>query len=319
MSPYRKKLIEVAIPLDEINHAAAREKKIRVGHPSTLHLWWARRPLAAARAVLFSQLVDAPSSWPEYFPDEEAQTAERKRLFGIVGHLVQWESTTSSAVISAAQQEIAASFARGRLTDGIGDSLDRSVLAGDVASSVLKAYLKDRVPYIHDPFCGAGTIALEAKRLGLNLIATDLNPIAVLISLVTAGLPESLRRIQAVNPDDRKESLAAPTGAKALASDVAYYGRVLERIAHEKLSSAYPDVRFSHEGKQFESQAIAWLWARTVRSPDPARRGVHVPIVSTYWLCRKKKRVAWLDPVIDRKANTWKEVDPISWTADRRR
>lgn len=90
-----KKLIEVALPLDKINEACAREKSIRHGHPSTLHLWWARRPLAAARAVIWASLVDDPSSHPELFPTEEEQHKERERLFAILENLVIWENSNN--------------------------------------------------------------------------------------------------------------------------------------------------------------------------------------------------------------------------------
>src|SRR3954447_26421584 len=101
----RKKLIEVALPLDAINAASAREKSIRHGHPSTLHLWWARRPLAACRAVLFASLVDDPGSRPDLFPTEEAQDAERQRLFRLIEELVRWENSSNATVQEAARAE----------------------------------------------------------------------------------------------------------------------------------------------------------------------------------------------------------------------
>ena len=166
MTHPRKKLIEVALPLDAINRESAREKSIRHGHPSTLHLWWARRPLAACRAVLFGQLVDDPSSWPDLFPTEKEQDRERQRLFRLIEELVRWENINSPTVFEAAQREIAISFARGRMADGTGDSRDASILSDDSTHMEVATYLRDVVPPVHDPFAGGGSIPLEAQRLG---------------------------------------------------------------------------------------------------------------------------------------------------------
>src|SRR3954453_3889573 len=106
MAEYRKKLIEVALPLEAINRESAREKSIRHGHPSTLHLWWARRPLAACRAVLFASIVDDPSSRPDQFPTEKGQETERQRLFRIIEDLVNWDNVSNEAVLGAARDEI---------------------------------------------------------------------------------------------------------------------------------------------------------------------------------------------------------------------
>ena len=173
----RKKLIEVALPLEAINAASVREKSIRHGHPSTLHLWWARRPLAACRAVLFAQLVDDPSSVPEEFPDETAQEKERRRLFRIVEELVLWENSNDERVIGAARREIARSVARAR-----GEAPPRGKAAVD-------AYLAEKAPPVVDPFCGGGSIPLEAQRLGLRAHGSDLNPVAVLITKALVEIP----------------------------------------------------------------------------------------------------------------------------------
>ena len=165
----RMKLIEVALPLDAINSAAAREKSIRHGHPSTLHLWWARRPLAAARAVIFAQMVDDPSSRPELFPTEDAQEKERQRLFGIIEELVTWENTTNETVLQAARDEIRESWRR-----TCGDNMDDPRAA--------ELFDPERLPAFHDPFAGGGSLPLEAQRLGLEAHASDLNPVAVLIN-----------------------------------------------------------------------------------------------------------------------------------------
>src|SRR6266571_2266130 len=160
MPEYRKKLIEVALPLEAINKESAREKSIRHGHPSTLHLWWARRPLAACRAVLFAQLVDDPSSHPEEFPTEETQEQERQRLFGIIEDLVKWDNSTNEQVLERARAEI------------------RRSCGG-------------HPPPVLDPFCGGGSIPLEAQRLGLEAHASDLNPVAVLITKALIEIPPS--------------------------------------------------------------------------------------------------------------------------------
>src|SRR5437899_4084540 len=101
-----KKLIEVALPLDAINVASAREKSIRHGHPSTIHLWWARRPLAACRAVLFASIVDDPSSNPDQFPTHEAQNRERQRLFRLVEDLAKWEKSGDARLLARAKEEM---------------------------------------------------------------------------------------------------------------------------------------------------------------------------------------------------------------------
>src|SRR5690348_9941534 len=176
---YRKKLIEVALPLDAINKASAREKSIRHGHPSTLHLWWARRPLAACRAVLFAQLVDDPSAWPERFPTEAAQAAERERLHDLIRRLVPWEASNDEAVLNEARWHIARSVAWGR---------GEEPPARDRPEAVLR-YLQDHAPPVYDPFCGGGSIPLEAQRLGLRAIASDLNPVAVMITKALIEFP----------------------------------------------------------------------------------------------------------------------------------
>lgn len=176
---YRKKLIEVALPLEAINAASAREKSIRHGHPSTLHLWWARRPLAACRAVLFASIVDDPSSLPELFPDEERQEAERQRLFRIIEDLVLWENSTNDAVLHQARAEIARSTAR---THGV-------ELAARLSPAQVREALAQYAPPVLDPFCGGGSIPLEAQRLGLEAHGSDLNPVAVLITKALIEIP----------------------------------------------------------------------------------------------------------------------------------
>ena len=294
----RKKLIEVALPLDDINAASAREKSIRHGHPSTLHLWWARRPLAAARAVIFAQLVDDPSAHPELFPTEKAQEQERKRLFGIVRELVKWESTTNEVVLEQAREEIRESWRR-----TCADNADHPQ-AGEL-------FDPDRPPAFHDPFAGGGALPLEAQRLGLEAYASDLNPVAVLINKAMIEIPPRFARRPPVNPESRAEQTVvgkAWRGAQGLADDVRYYGRWMRDEAEKRIGHLYPPVEITRELvrerpdlKPYEGRkltVIAWLWARTVKSPNPAFADVEVPLVSTFMLSTKRGKEAYVEPVI---------------------
>src|SRR4051812_44375959 len=190
MTVGRKKLIEVSIPLEAINAASSREKSIRHGHPSTLHLWWARRPLAACRAVLFAQLVDDPSAWPERFVGEEAQDAERKRLHAVIVDLVKWENSNSETVLNRARWEIARSVAWGHAEEPP---------PRDDGAAIL-AYLQEKARPVYDPFCGGGSIPLEAQRLGLRAYGSDLNPVAVLISKALVEIPPRFAGRPPVHP-----------------------------------------------------------------------------------------------------------------------
>ena len=295
----RKKLIEVALPLDAINTAAAREKSIRHGHPSTLHLWWARRPLAAARAVIFAQMVDDPSSRPELFPTEDAQEKERQRLFGIIEELVTWENTTNETVLQAARDEIRESWRR-----TCGDNMDDPHAA--------ELFDPERLPPFHDPFAGGGSLPLEAQRLGLEAHASDLNPVAVLINKAMIEIPPKFAGRPPVNPEARANPALLGggwTGARGLAEDVRYYGGWMREQAERRIGHLYPKVAVTDEmvaerpdlnpyaGRQLT--VIAWLWARTVTSPDPAFSGVEVPLVSTFMLSTKKGKDAYVEPAID--------------------
>ena len=295
----RKKLIEVALPLDAINTAAAREKSIRHGHPSTLHLWWARRPLAAARAVIFVQMVDDPSSRPELFPTEDAQEKERQRLFGIIEELVTWENTTNETVLQAARDEIRESWRR-----TCGDNMDDPRAA--------ELFDPERLPPFHDPFAGDGSLPLEAQRLGLEAHASDLNPVAVLINKAMIEIPPKFAGRPPVNPEARANPALLGgewTGARGLAEDVRYYGGWMREEAERRIGHLYPKVAVTDEmvaeradlkpyaGRQLT--VIAWLWARTVKSPDPAFSGVEVPLISTFMLSTKKGKDAYVEPVID--------------------
>lgn len=328
---YRKKLIEVAMPLDAINAASATEKSIRHGHPSTLHLWWARRPLAAARSVLFGQLVDDPSSWPERFPTEEAQDAERQRLFRIIEAMVPWKNTNNEQVFNAARKEIAQSYARGLVADGIGGEREEAVLKADVAAAVVRDYLAEVLPPVHDPFAGGGSIPLEAQRLGLRAIATDLNPVAVMINKALIEIPPKFAGRAPVGPlqaTGRQKTAALRetwAGARGLAEDVRRYGEWMREEAYKKIGHLYPKVLITAEmaagrgdlrpyvGQ--ERTVIAWLWARTVESPNPAFRGVKVPLVSNFFLSTKKGKETWVEPVVDGATYTFeirkgKPVEP---------
>ena len=295
----RKKLIEVALPLDAINKASAREKSIRHGHPSTLHLWWARRPLAAARAVLFAQLVDDPSSWPEMFRTEEEQDDERQRLFRIIEELVKWENTTNEQVLEAAREEIRVNWRR-----TCEDNQDHPEAAD--------LFNPDKLPAFHDPFAGGGSIPLEAQRLGLEAHASDLNPVAVLINKAMIEIPPRFAGKPPVNPESRSgqgDIDAAWKGATGLAEDVRYYGKWMRDEAEKRIGHLYPKVAVTEEMARErpdlkpyvgrELTVIAWLWARTVKSPNPAFREVDVPLASTFVLSKKKGKEAYVEPAVE--------------------
>ena len=295
----KKKLIEVALPLDAINKASAREKMIRHGHPSALHLWWARRPLAAARAVIFAQMVDDPSANPDLFPTEREQERERQRLFRITEDLVQWENTTNEEVLQRARNEIWQSWRRA---------------CADNADHPRARELFDRhvIPTFHDPFAGGGSLPLEAQRLGLEAHASDLNPVAVLINKAMIEIPPKFAGRPPVNPEARKDKRLLErtwSGAQGLAEDVRYYGRWMRDEAEKRIGHLYPKVRVTAEladgqaglepyvGR--ELTVIAWLWARTVKSPNPAFADVDVPLVSSFILSKKKGKGAYVEPIIE--------------------
>ena len=322
----RKKLIEVSLPLDKINAASAREKSIRHGHPSTLHLWWARRPLAAARAVLFAQLVDDPSDLPEEFPTEEEQKKERDRLFEIIEDLVLWENTTNERVLEKARAEIRRSWRR-TCAD------NRNHPRAD------ELFDPDRLPAFHDPFAGGGAIPLEAQRLGLESYASDLNPVAVLINKAMIEIPPKFAGSAPVNPERNTGQVgisAAWKGASGLADDVRYYGKWMRDEAEKRIGHLYPKVEVTaamaaerpdlkrYVGRKLT--VIAWLWARTVRSPNPAFADVEVPLVSTFILSKKKGKEAYVEPVIEEggyqftvKAGTPPEAASKGTTAGKRK
>jgi putative DNA methylase len=295
----RKKLIEVALPLEAINKASAREKSIRHGHPSTLHLWWARRPLAAARAVIFAQMVDDPSAHPDIFKTEKAQEKERQRLFRIIEDLVLWENTTNETVLQQAREEIWQSW---RYT--CAENADHP--------RVKELFDRHKLPAFHDPFAGGGSLPLEAQRLGLESYASDLNPVAVLINKAMIEIPPKFAGKPPVNPDaQRQQAQMGKTwqGAQGLAEDVRYYGLWMRDEAEKRIGHLYPKIEITAEMakerpdlKKYVGQkltVIAWLWARTVKSPNPAFAQVDVPLASTFMLSTKAGKEAYVDPVIE--------------------
>lgn len=296
---YRKKLIEVALPLEAINKASAREKSIRHGHPSTLHIWWARRPLAACRAVIFASLVDDPDD-PDAHPgfveackklpkgkNAAANDTPRQRLFDFIERLVTWEATTDEAIIKQARDLIQIA------TDG-------------------------NPPPLLDPFAGGGSIPLEAQRLGLEAHASDLNPVAVMINKAMIEIPPKFANLPPVNPRDREGTggSARWKGASGLAADVRYYGEWMKEKAEERIGYLYPKCN--------DEIVIAWLWTRTVKCPNPAC-GVQMPLVRNFNLSTKKNKKVWVEPYVDLKSkkiifsvkNSKTEIGPYG-SVDRR-
>ncbi len=303
-----RKLIETALPLDKINAACIREKSIRHGHPSTLHLYWARRPLAAARAVIWSQMVNDPSwKWEMDRPGENPPNnlkatwaKSRKRLFGILEKLVLWESTTDEAVLKEARDEIKKSW---RETCEI--NADHPQAAELFNPEVLPAF--------HDPFAGGGALPLEAQRLGLESWASDLNPVAVLINKAMIEIPPKFANRPPIGPIPKGETqgkLKIDTwkGAQGLAEDVRRYGIWMQELAEKRIGNLYPKIKITSaitkkrpdliDYVNQELTVIAWLWARTVKSPNPAYSHVDVPLVSSFWLSSKDKKESWIEPVI---------------------
>lgn len=307
---YKKKLIEVALPLEAINAASSREKSIRHGHPSTLHLWWARRPLAACRAVLFAQLVDDPSEhvdtlladattrataeaelekqvhgWEERQGDrpedavaipkptleEVVADLERKRLFAIIEELVKWENSTNEEVLERARAEI------------------RRSCGGEM-------------PPVYDPFSGGGSIPLEAQRLGLPAYGSDLNPVAVMIGKAMIEIPPKFKDMEPIHPGMPERNHYR--NAEGLAEDVKYYGEWMRERALERIGHLYPQVDLPSEYGGGKATVIAWIWARTVPSPDPAFSDVQVPVAASFLLSSKAGKEAWIELIVDKATKT---------------
>ena len=295
----RKKLIEVALPLKAINDASVSENAnpFLKGHPRSLHQWWARRPLAASRAVIFTQMVDDPSSREDLSPPE--QDRERQRLFEIIQRLVKWENTTNEAVLEAAREEIRRSWRRTSE-----DNRDHPRAA--------ELFNPDSLPAFHDPFAGGGAIPLEAQRLGLEAYASDLNPVAVLINKAMIEIPPRFSGRPPVNPEARKgkgSTDAIWKSAASLAEDVRYYGKWMRDEAEKRIGYLYPKIEVTAEMAQERPDlkpyvgrkltVIAWLWARTVKSPNPAFANVEVPLASTFVLSTKSRKEAYVEPVME--------------------
>ncbi len=324
---FSRKLIEVALPLDAVNAAAAREKSIRHGHPSTLHLWWARRPLAAARAVIFAQTVDDPSEYVDALLSDPAKKRaaerelqkrgadaaaaggqalrdvaaelERGRLFALLEKLVKWENTANEEVLEQARAEIRQSWRRA---------------CAQNADHPRAAELFDggKPPAFHDPFAGGGALPLEAQRLGLEAHASDLNPVAVTINKAMIEIPPRFAGRPPVSPAARADKALIAgnwSGAQGLAEDVRRYGEWMRDEARKRIGRLYPQVEITPETvrerpdlKAYSGRkltVIAWLWARTVKSPNPAFADVDVPLASTFILSKKKGKEAYIEPVIE--------------------
>jgi len=303
-----KKLIEVALPLDGINDASVREGYIYRGNPSSLHKWWAQRPMAASRAVIFAQLVNDPSwKWELEHAGEvppshlkASWAANRKRLFTLIEELVTWENTTNDEVLVRARSEIWKSW---RDTCEINKNHPQAA----------ELFNPDTLPPLCDPFSGGGTIPMEAMRLGLDVRAGDLNPVAVLITKAMVEIPPKFAGSPPVNTD--WQLLTAPEkllrqwhGCQGLADDVAYYGRWMRHEAQARIGHLYPNVEVTAEmaedrpdlvplvGQQLP--VIAWIWARTAKSPNPAFRHRDVPLASTFILSSKEGAGAYVEPII---------------------
>ena len=297
-----KKLIEVALPLDDINAAAAREKSIRHGHPSTLHLWWARRPLAAARAVLFAQLVNDPGYQRElgYGVNKAEAEIKREKLFQIIRELVKWENTNNEEVLNRARAAIRESW---RETCHLNRNHPQAA----------ELFNPDKLPAFHDPFAGGGAIPLEAQRLGLEAYASDLNPVAVMINKAMIEIPPKFARQKPVGlqpvGEKQAEMLEDWSGAKGLAEDVRRYGHWMREEAFKRIGHLYPKVKITPEMvaerpdlKPYQNQeltVIAWLWARTVKSPNPAFSHVDVPLASSFVLSSKKGKETYVQPIVE--------------------
>ena len=295
MPTHRKKLIEVSLPLEAINRESAKDASLTHGHPSTLHRYWARRPLATCRAIIFASLVDDPGSCEDEFPTESDQGAERNRLHGLLRQLVVWKNSNDENILAAARYEIARSIAR-----------HRGETAPAEPDAVLR-YLGKHCPAVYDPFCGGGSIPLEAQRLGLRARGSDLNPLPVLLTKATVELPHPFRDFPPVNlnvqPSSRIVKEGRWRGTAGLASDIRYYGAWVREEAHKRIGHLYPDVQL-HDGKK--ATVVAWLWARTVPCINPAC-GLQMPLMTTFQLSTKKGNEHWIKPVVAQASNT------ISW------
>ena len=308
MTNYRKKLIEVNIPLQAINVESAKDASLTHGHPSTLHRYWARRPLAACRAIIFASMVDDPSDCQDEFPTEPEQNAERNRLHNIIKRLVIWKTCNDENLLAETRYEIAYSAAR---NNGENLSVFREKFKND-PKAVLK-YLRDHCPAVYDPFCGGGSIPLEAQRLGLRARASDLNPLPVLLNKAMIELPPKFHDQNPVNPDadplgmftgtGRRRTRLPWKGTAGLAADVRYYGAWMREEAHKRIGHLYPKILMP-DGTS--ATVVAWLWARTIPCINPVCR-LQMPLMKTFQLSKKQGNQHWIKPVVDTETNA------ISW------
>lgn len=277
-----KKLIEVSLPLDDINNASGKEKSVRHGHPSTLHLWWARRPLAAARAILFAQMVNDPGGDRGYYAGKTKAQADKERevLFDIIRDLVKWENTNNEVVLDKAREAIKKSWEETCLLNKGNPDFN-----------------PEELPPFHDPFAGGGTIPLEAKRLGFKSYATDLNPIPILINRC---MIEVIGRFKVDGPvSNADRDLINDANITSIKSDTKFYAyQVLER-AKKIISANYPevDIPASHGGGK--GKVLTWLWCRTVKSPNPMANGKHTPLIKSPLIANKKGRYIWVRQHVD--------------------
>ncbi|HXG29074.1 MAG TPA: DUF1156 domain-containing protein [Nevskiales bacterium] len=313
-----KKLIEVALPLDAINAAATYEKLVKVGKPQSIHLWWARRPLAAARAVIFAQMVNDPG-YERHLGrgvNKKQAALERERLFQLIEDLVQWENTNNEDVLERAREEIRKSW---RETCELNKHHPQAA----------ELFNPERLPAFHDPFAGGGAIPLEAQRLGLESYASDLNPVAVTINKAMIEIPPRFAGRPPVGPIPAGEKQAKLhedwRGARGLAEDVRRYGAWMRAEAEKRIGHLYPRIEITADMAQERPDlkplvgqkltVIAWLWARTVKSPNPAFSHVEVPLASTFVLSSKPGKEAYVEPVIegDRYRFTVRVGKPPEW------
>lgn len=271
--PARKKLIEVALPLEAINRESATDKVLSVGHPTTLHYWWAPRPLPACRAVVFASLVDDPSAHPDRFPTEEDQAKERARLFSLMEELITWGNRSNPDLLKQAGDEIA------RSVDGA-------------------------LPTLLDPFAGRGLIPLEGQRLGLDVVASDLNPVAVLISRCLVEIAPSFPGQAPIHPEVPRELVQSWHGASGMTEDLRRYAADVRDAVAEEIRPLFPQYRVTPEltakrteleGLEGDHEVAAWIWARTVRCSNPAC-GFVIPMTGSFWLSKKGKEKWWIEP-----------------------
>src|SRR5258706_5765717 len=287
MSQPRKKLIEVSMPLEAINVASARaKKKAPKGYPTSFHKYWAQRPLAACRAVIFGQLVDDPSSWPDKFPTDAEQDAERERLHQVIRDMLDWPAVSTSDEV---RWELALDAARWEIARSVAWALGDEPPPRGSREEVL-LYLARHAPEVRDPFAGGGSIPLEAQRLGLRAFGSDLNPLSVMISKALVEIPPKFSGLAPVAPVERDDLLRSGWhGAQGLAEDVRRYGAWVRKEAQQRVGDLYPRATLP-DGVRVP--VVAWLWARTVRSQDPAARGAMVPLASSFVISSKPGREA---------------------------